>query len=155
MAAPQQHHPYDADLIAQLDPFDFLMDAHVQLIRAIEVRAAAEPARVATALGLVVAHDRALVAIVRAYTAGDRTFEAVAPPTATDATLEDAAQSRNALFDAVGTSAATLAFEEELLLPWIGLDTWRGHLLGLAMLEGALAHALREGEPLPGAVAGN
>lgn len=154
MSAHEQHPPTNADPLAQLDPFDFLMDAHVQLFRAIEGRSAAEPERVATALRLVVAHDRALAAIALAYTSGDRTFESVAPPDAaeaTDSTLEDASRSRNALFDAVNTSAAALAFEEELLLPWVGLDTWRGHLIGLAMLEGALAHALREGEPLPGA----
>ena len=151
MSAHQQHSSADADPLAQLDPFDFLMDAHVQFIRAIEVRAIAEPERVAAALGLVVAHDRALAAIALAYTSGDRTFEAVAAPNATDATLEDASRSRNALFEAVSTSAAALAFEEELLLPWVGLDTWRGHLIGLAMLEGALAHALREGDLLPGA----
>jgi hypothetical protein len=154
MSAHQPHPSPHADPLAQLDPFDFLMDAHVQLIRAIEVRAHAEPERVATALGLIVAHDRALAAIARAYTSGDRTFVTVAPPngaSATNSTLEDASRSRNALFEAVSTSAAALALEEELLLPWIGLDTWRGHLIGLAMLEGALAHALREGDPLPGA----
>ena len=151
MSAHQQPTSADADPLAQLDPFDFLMDAHVQLIRAIEMRAPTEPERVAIALGLVVAHDRALAAIALAYTSGDRTFEAIAAPSATDATLDDASRSRNALFVAVSTSAAALALEEELLLPWVGLDTWRGHLIGLAMLEGALAHALREGDPLPGA----
>lgn len=151
MSAHRQHSSADADPLAQLDPFDFLMDAHVQLIRAIEVRALAEPERVAAALGIVVAHDHALAAIALAYTSGDRTFEAVAPPMSANATLDDASRSRNELLAAVSTSAAALAFEEELLLPWIGLDTWRGHLLGLAMLEGALAHALREGDPLPGA----
>ncbi len=151
MSAPERPSPPHLDPLAQLEPFDFLMDAHVQLVRAVEARAAAEPERVATALGIVVAHDRALRAIALAYVSGDRTFEAVTPPVAADATLEDASQSRNELFESVGTSAGTLAFEDELLLPWVGLDTWRGHLISLAMLEGALAHALREGEPLVGA----
>ena len=141
----------DIDPLAQLDPFAFLMDARVQLIAAVEARGGAEPDRVAIAIGAVIANDHALREVVLAYASGDRLFEAVATPEerARPATIEDAYLARNELFESIAGIGELFAFGAELTLPWSSLDTWRGHLISLAMYEGAYAHALREGEPFP------
>jgi len=141
----------DLDPLAQLDPFAFLMDARVQFIAAVEARNGTEPERVAIAIGAVVANDHALREVVLAYASGDRLFQAVATPKdrAQPAAIEDAYLARNELFESIASIGEQLAFGAELTLPWNGPDTWRGHLIGLAMYEGAYAHALREGEPFP------
>jgi len=141
----------DLDPLAHLDPFAFLMDARMQLIAAVEARGGAEPDRAAVAVGVVIAHDHALREVIRAYAAGDRLFEAIETPLdrSQPGNIEDAYLARNALFESIATIGEQLTFEVELALPWVGLDTWRGHLISHAMHEGAQAHALREGEPLP------
>ena len=140
----------DLDLLAQIDPFAVLADARFQLLAAIEALGDAEPARVAAALGAVVAHDDALGALARASVAGDRTFEEIATPLerARDATTEDATAARARLFESLGVSGIQL--DVEVLVPWAGTETWHLHLIGLAMHEGTQAQALRDGDPLPG-----
>jgi len=150
-SSPPQHREADLDPLADLDPFAFLMDARMQFIAAVEARGSAEPERVAIAVGAVVAHDQALREVVLAYASGDRLFEAVTTPLdrAQPGSIDDAYLARNELFESLASIGESLPFGAELALPWTGLDTWRGHLIDLAMHEGAHAHALREGEPLP------
>lgn len=138
------------DPLDQINPFTVLMDARLQLLAAIDGLKGAEAERVATALGSVVAHDHAIGEIARAWAAGDRTFEGVATPRerAASATVDEANAARAGLLEAL--SIAEVSFELEVRFPWAGHETWQLHLIGLAMHEGACAHALREGDPLPG-----
>lgn len=138
-----------ADPLLSLDPFTLLADARRQLLEAVEALTDAHADRVAAALGTVVAHDLALAAIARAYAEGDREFEGVTPPAglALLATVEDAHAARLALFESL--SASPIREDVEVAVPWAGIETWHVHLVGLAMHEGAQAHALRDGDPLP------
>lgn len=147
-------HPDDTtssrDPLDQINPFTVLMDARLQLLAAVDALKGAEPERVATALGSVVAHDDAIGEVARAWGTGDRTFEGIATPRerAGSATVDEANAARSGLLEAL--SIAEVSFELEVAFPWSGVETWRLHLIGLAMHEGACAHALREGDPLPG-----
>ena len=138
------------DPLDHINPFTVLMDARLQLLAAIDALKGAEAERVATALGSVVAHDDAIGEVARAWATGDRTFEGVATPRerAGSATVEEANTARASLLEAL--SIAEVSFELEVRFPWAGDETWQLHLIGLAMHEGACAHALREGDPLPG-----
>lgn len=142
------------DPLDQLNPFSLLMDARHQLFTIVQAIVADQPDRVATALGAVVAHDLALREIALAYADGERTFDGVTPPDARaiHATFEDAQAARNALFEAFSTAGTD--FATEVLVPWAGTETWHIHLIGLAMFEGAQAHALREGDELPARLGG-
>lgn len=133
----------------RIDPVSVLIDARLQLLAAIDGLQGAEAERVATALGSVVAHDHAIGEVARAWASGDRTFEGVMTPRerAGSATVDEANAARGGLLEALGV--AEVAFELEVLVPWAGNETWQLHLIGLAMHEGACAHALREGDPLP------
>ncbi len=135
--------------LEQLNPFSLLMDARHQLMAAVQAAMTTTPERAAIALGAVVAHDDALREIVRAFDGGGRSFEGIAPPAdrATSATIDQALDARDALFEALSSTGVSLA--DEVFVPWVGAETWHVHLIGLAMFEGAQAHALREGEPLP------
>ena len=146
----------DADPLLAIDPFILLMDARHQLFSAIDaVEGGPEGSteaglqRIAVALGVMVAHDRALTDVVHALSEGSPPLDEVAPPEArrAPATREDAQQSRSALLESLGNTRASL--DTEVAVPWTGRETWHVHLVGLAMLEGAQAHALRTGEPLP------
>lgn len=138
------------DPLDHINPFTVLMDARLQLLAAIDALKGAESERVATALGSVVAHDHAIGEIARAWALGDRTFEGVPTPRArvASATVDEANEARAGLIEAL--SVAEVSFELEVFFPWAGSETWQLHLIGLAMHEGACAHALREGDPLPG-----
>jgi|GEM_PF-3229677 len=138
------------DPLDHINPFTVLMDARLQLLAAVDALKGAESERVAIALGSVVAHDHAIGEVARAWASGERTFEGVATPRerAGNATVEEANDARSGLIEALGT--AGVSFELEVLFPWAGSETWQLHLIGLAMHEGACAHALREGDPLPG-----
>lgn len=128
------------DPLYALDPFALLLDARQQLLTIAEAIRAREPDRVAIALGAVVAQDDALRAIVNGEAGAD-------PGDAGDATIEEAYAARAALLEAMG--AAGLSLDAEVAVPWAGTDTWHVHIIGLAMFEGAQAHALREGDPVP------
>ena len=137
------------DALDQLNPFSLLMDARHQLIDAAQAALAATPQRAAIALGAVVAYDDALREIARAFADGARSFGGITTPSerATGATIEDIIEARNALFEVL--SSTGVSFADEVDVPWAGTESWHVHLIGLAMFEGAQAHALREGDELP------
>ena len=137
------------DPLDQLNPFSLLMDARHQLIDAAQAAMSTAPDRVAIALGAVVAYDDALREIARAFADGARSFEGIATPAerATDATIDGVIEARNALFEVL--SSTGVSFADEVDVPWAGVESWHIHLIGLAMFEGAQAHALREGDELP------
>ena len=137
------------DPLDQLNPFSLLMDARHQLIDAAQAAMSTAPDRAAIALGAVVAYDDALREIARAFADGARSFEGIATPAerATDATIDGVIEARNALFEVL--SSTGVSFADEVDVPWAGVESWHIHLIGLAMFEGAQAHALREGDELP------
>lgn len=130
------------DLLYALDPLTLLMDARQQLLAVVDQLAGTEDERVALALGAVVAQDLALADVARGV-------EAVVVPSsrAARATVEEGYSARNALFEVL--AEMRVSFDTEVLVPWTGTETWHVHLVGLAMFEGAQAHALRQGEPVP------
>ncbi|MCB9483276.1 MAG: hypothetical protein H6675_04625 [Dehalococcoidia bacterium] len=137
------------DPLDQLNPFSLLMDARHQLIDAAQAAMSTAPDRAAIALGAVVAYDDALREIARAFADGARSFEGIATPAerATGATIDGVIEARNALFEVL--SSTGVSFTDEVDVPWAGVESWHIHLIGLAMFEGAQAHALREGDELP------
>ena len=141
------------DPLDQLNPFSLLMDARHQLIDAAQAAMSTVPDRVAIALGAVVAYDDALREIARAFADGARSFEGIATPAeratgaTIDATIDGVIEARNALFEVL--SSTGVSFTDEVDVPWAGVESWHIHLIGLAMFEGAQAHALREGDELP------
>ena len=137
------------DPLDQLNPFSLLMDARHQLIDAAQAAMSTAPDRAAIALGAVVAYDDALREIARAFADGARSFEGIATPAerATGATIDATIEARNALFEVL--SSTGVSFTDEVDVPWAGVESWHIHLIGLAMFEGAQAHALREGDELP------
>ena len=137
------------DPLDQLNPFSLLMDARHQLIDAAQAAMSTAPHRAAIALGAVVAYDDALREIARAFADGARSFEGIATPAerATGATIDGVIEARNALFEVL--SSTGVSFADEVDVPWAGVESWHIHLIGLAMFEGAQAHALREGDELP------
>lgn len=131
-------------LLAQIDPFVALGDGRRQLIEAMRA-SAADTQDLAEILGIVAAHDDALRDVAIAYAAGARDFSTVATPASRVAdavTIDVATDARVALFDAI--VAISDALDEEVTLPWHGTDTWRMHLIAIAMRDGAHAHAILE-----------
>ncbi len=139
-------------LLAMIDPFVALADGRRQLLEAIQ-RARPADADLAEILGIVTSHDRAMREIALAFADGTRDFATVAAPNAhlhgtrSIEALEDAMHdSRAALFEAIAAMASSMdAWMDEVIeTPWAGRDTWRMHLVSLAMHEGAHAFAIVE-----------
>jgi hypothetical protein len=153
--AHRPHVDESPDPLAQVDPFAALLDARQQLLAAIEE--AADAVRVAAALAAVIAHDTALRDIALAYADGTRDFADAVTPTqhharrAIEATLDEAMETRYALFEALGAVAHLL--DEVVTTPWGGRETLRMHLIVQAMHDGLHAEALVTGGPLPPAIA--
>lgn len=144
------------DPLARIDPFVALVDGRQQLAEAIAAHPVAGATgdsliaqEVAETLAIVAAHDEALTEVARAYAQGERNFEHVMRPverTLVIADMEAAMLIRSALFEAVAAIADAL--DEFVSTPWGGRDTWRMHLVALAMRDGAYAYALAAGESI-------
>lgn len=146
-------------LLASIDPFVAMMDGRRQLLEAIESHRDTTP-DLAETLGIVAAHDHALREVMLAFADGVRDFTSITPPraraleggpdAALDADLDAMVAARAALFEAV--DAIAHALDEVVETPWGGRDSWRMHLLGIAMHDGAQAHAIIEAAQSPRAV---
>jgi hypothetical protein len=144
------------DPFARIDPFVALMDGRRQLAEAIASHPTDNTApgtsiaqQVAETLAIVAAHDEALTEVARAFAQGERNFEGVTTPrdrTLVVSDMDAAMLIRTALFEAVAAIADAL--DETVSTPWGGSDTWRMHLVALAMRDGAHAHALITGESI-------
>lgn len=138
-------------LLASIDPFVAMMDGRRQLLEAIEGHRDSTE-NLAEILGIVAAHDQALRDVMLAFADGTRDFGAIASPHAR-ATASDLDADLDAARDAIDAARAALfecidliahALDEVIETPWGGRDSWRMHLLALAMHDGAQAHAIVE-----------
>jgi len=136
------------DPLLRLDPFVALADGRQQLAAAVAAALAQElvdTTRVTKALAMVAAHDAALTEVALAWAEGHRDFTMIVAPDARALTVSDIEQAmdfRMALFEAF--DAIGDALDDLLTTPWGGEDTWRMHLVALAMHDGAQAHAIIE-----------
>lgn len=134
------------DPFARIDPFVAMIDGRRQLAEAIAAQVddvATISQQVAEILAIVAAHDEALMEVARAYAQGERNFEGVIVPAdraLVVADMDAAMVVRAELFQAVAAIAEAL--DEIVSTPWGGSDTWRMHLVALAMNDGAHAYAL-------------
>lgn len=132
----------DTDPLTRIDPFVAMMDGRRQLAEAIAARTR-DAANLAETLAIVAAHDQALTEVALAYVRGERDFDDVVAPSDRVLAVDDfdaAMVFRNALFEALAELADAL--DDLVATPWSGIDTWRMHLVSLAMHDGAHAHAL-------------
>lgn len=151
-------HERTEALLAMIDPFVALADGRHQLLAAIE-GARLDGQDLAEILGIVAAHDDALREGALAFEQGARDFSHVdapsvrAPRNVDARTLDDIDAVRASLVDAIAELADAHAdfLDEVIETTWGGSDTWRMHLVALAMHDGAQAHALasreRPGDP--------
>lgn len=145
---PDSHTDPDS-LLASIDPFAALADGRRQLLAAIE-EIEGDLQELAETLGIVAAHDLALRDVALAFAAGARDFSDIVPPggrpmpSQTAATVETIEASRAAVFEAIASVAeAHDAWLDEVIeTPWGGRESWRMHLVALAMHDGARAHAI-------------
>lgn len=147
-----EHGPHDA-LLATVEAFTALADGRRQLLTAlasIEV----DTEDLAETLGIVAAHDHALRAVALAYADGTRDFASFATPAMLVAddegthTVDTIDAARASFFDAIAAVADAHAewLDDVIETPWGGRETWRMHLVALAMHDGAQAHAINEGD---------
>lgn len=136
-------------LLAMIDPFVALADGRRQLLDAVE--RAGNVHDLAEILGIVAAHDQALADVALAFASGARDFSSIAGPGSRDAGPGDIATieaTRASLFDAVDAVASAVEdwLDEVIETPWGGSDTWRMHLVSLAMHDGARAFEIAEAQ---------
>ena len=148
MSTPSDETAPLPDPLLRLDPFVALADGRQQLAVAVAgalARELVDTTRLTEALATVAAHDAALTEVALAWADGQRDFTRIVAPNARALAVTDIEQAmdfRMALFEAFGAISDVL--DEMLTTPWGGEETWRMHLVALAMHDGAQAHTINE-----------
>jgi len=135
------------DILALIDPWTALADGRMQLLAAIDAASVHGP-DLAETLGIAADRDRAMCNVMRAYIEGARDFSTIAT-TGHHVDAGDAADpialaedARRDLLEALAVLGTTL--DDVVEIPWNGRDSWRIHLVTLAMHDGADAQRLMQ-----------